>query len=1508
MAGDEMDLPKLKELKGEKNLSEWNSLLRLHLTYHGLLDYITIGIPGTTPETIKNGVKVMLFLQSSLSTEIRERLINGGVREDETDPKAFYDSIMRILPDASENAIQELMEEFCHMKRRNFTTFHKYLERLQFLRRRLKELVPNLHDDVCVWIAFGGIKEYAFYTHLMIQQKENKLTWEKFTRDLTVEANRESADPALLLQKNGASNGKTGTQTTGKNNNQTGQGKKEKKPHAACGKQHAGGDDNCFFLHPELIEEFKKRTGYYPNGYGPSTTTGTAPSTGSMKFQSGIMGMTLSLTSTSTGNYQITKDTLILDSGASKHTFNDTVWFTSLKAMTKPEIFASANGGDVVVSHFGNVKFTLTNSRGCTTEFELGALFSPNAPCNMISTGMLRSDGAVVDGFNDKLVIKSTKVEIASLAWVSEVAVLCNVTKPTGSILPSFPQPSMASVTFDIMHQRLCHANKKAVEKACKEIGISFSAKEIDGHHCDACFLGKATDFKPNKTLRQWYHPLEMVAVDVIQHPPGHLGYRYTTHFIDAATGYHWLKFSKDKDAAQSILKQWITQIEVQTGLKVQNVGMDGGPEFGQGTKLFSAAPIRKWLESRGTILRTTTPDTPWYNGKIERAGKSITSYARTALIASLLPGTLWPFAEETAATILNLLPSQTDPDWRSPHERWATGIGLPEADRKPYIKHLRVFGCAAFVYIKPKYRAKADKMAPRSMKGRLIGYDDSHGRIYFVYLPDKGTVTRVNAVKFHEGFVASSDEDTDIEHEAVFDDPGLTEEYLPGTKLRSNDVTNPSNTDQTTTYMPVIPPTPIPTSKPDPSTIRLPTPGLTPEPELLDESRIQELPDVYEDPDTAIPSPQVLSEDDAERPEEFSEQDGDVDSVNNHQEDVDQPLEMERPILDVTSATSEAQDSGPRRSGRQKKKPDGFYKNLATGKANKAGELFVYLHEIDEAIRLKNDNSESQAPDYCVSLVQAMKLASPHIDVVPKNFRQARKRDDYYERWLPAMKHQMDQLESLNTWDLVDRPSGARVLPGKWVYDLKMAPQGEWLERARWVVCGNFAVDNWGNNYAAVASATTIKLALIIAANRDLDLYSFDFNTAFLNAKIPPDVLIYVEQPTGLGTGTKVCRLRRALYGLKESPLYWFLTLVPVMKSMGFEPFDSDLCLFFNKKTGVFIVLYVDDLLVAATNVDLVNATRDSLREHFQLKDLGVAKTFLGYEIFRDRENKRVYLSQRRYTQQILKKFGYEDANGVNTPWLPGLELPKKSLTDPICDPVVQKDYIKKTGSINYPAIGTRPDICYTISKLCEANDNPSKQHIQLLNHLFRYLKKTVDLCIVFGGRDLPLNDLQLNGFADATFADDALTRYSTGAHVIILAGGPVFWKSKRQTVMTSSSTEAEFINLTPAGMSLKWINGILKEFGAAQPAPVLLFTDSANALTTVLNPYNSARTRSIDIRYKWIIDQVAKKEVTVEHIAGAEMPADGLTKPLGKIAHAKFVKLLGMTTVPGGHEAESN
>jgi hypothetical protein len=202
------------------------------------------------------------------------------------------------------------------------------------------------------------------------------------------------------------------------------------------------------------------------------------------------------------------------------------------------------------------------------------------------------------------------------------------------------------------------------------------------------------------------------------------------------------------------------------------------------------------------------------------------------------------------------------------------------------------------------------------------------------------------------------------------------------------------------------------------------------------------------------------------------------------------------------------------------------------------------------------------------VSLLQAIQLAARTAKNIPKNFRQARKHPDYYTHWLPAMERQLQQLNDIKTWDLVDRPDHAKVLPGKWVYDEKLTTTNGIFERARWVVCGNFAEDGgWGNAYAAVASSTTVRVCLVITTVRGFLLWAFDINTAFLNALMPEGVVVYVEQPHGVSNGTKVCRLNRALYGLKEAPLYWFLTICPVMKKLGFEPFDSDLCLFYTKK-----------------------------------------------------------------------------------------------------------------------------------------------------------------------------------------------------------------------------------------------------------------------------------------------------------------------------------------------------
>ena len=173
-----------------------------------------------------------------------------------------------------------------------------------------------------------------------------------------------------------------------------------------------------------------------------------------------------------------------------------------------------------------------------------------------------------------------------------------------------------------------------------------------------------------------------------------------------------------------------------------------------------------------------------------------------------------------------------------------------------------------------------------------------------------------------------------------------------------------------------------------------------------------------------------------------------------------------------------------------------------------------------------------------------------------------------------------------------------------------------------------------------------------------------------------------------------------------------------------------------------------------------------------------------------------------------------------------------------------------------------------------------------------------TRDLGILLGGKYDPL-DIHLKAYCDAAFADELVSRYSTAGHVIFVAGGPIYWTSKRQTLVTLSITEAEFINLTPTGCSILWIKALLEELGYSQIAPQLLFTDSANAMAIALNPFEKQRTRHIDIRYKWVIDKVAKGEFVIQHVDTKNQIADGLTKGLQKESHANFVRFLNMTTL---------
>ncbi|CAJ2503425.1 Uu.00g108190.m01.CDS01 [Anthostomella pinea] len=303
-------------------------------------------------------------------------------------------------------------------------------------------------------------------------------------------------------------------------------------------------------------------------------------------------------------------------------------------------------------------------------------------------------------------------------------------------------------------------------------------------------------------------------------------------------------------------------------------------------------------------------------------------------------------------------------------------------------------------------------------------------------------------------------------------------------------------------------------------------------------------------------------------------------------------------------------------------------------------------------------------------------------------------------------------------------------------------------------------------------------------------------------------------------------------------------------MKDAGFVPMSTEMCLFKHEKLGVLVLIYVDDILIAGPTLKDCETVRDLLAVHFELKEMGLISKFLELRIRRNLDTNQVFINPEEYIRKNVSKYGKETTKYMGTPWKTDTVIPPswESVSD-----ILKKRYLKQTGSLNYASINTRPDIVKTISILCEANSNPGKTHLEILKHLWRYLASTASFGITLG-RKHPIDDLKIRIWADAAFADVLGSRKSTGAHI-------------------ASSTEAEFINLTPAGLTAIWIAKLLEELGYKQPKPILLHTDSANARANALNPLNAARTRHIDNRYKWIINRVQMGYFTIVQVGTNDM-----------------------------------
>lgn len=498
---------------------------------------------------------------------------------------------------------------------------------------------------------------------------------------------------------------------------------------------------------------------------------------------------------------------------------------------------------------------------------------------------------------------------------------------------------------------------------------------------------------------------------------------------------------------------------------------------------------------------------------------------------------------------------------------------------------------------------------------------------------------------------------------------------------------------------------------------------------------------------------------------------------------------------------------------------------------------------------------------------------------------------------WLEAMRDEMDSMRNNETWELCDLPDDRKAIGCKWVYKIKRSCNGSVKRyKARLVAQGfsqQYGVD-YDEVFAPVVRQTTFRTLLSIAAKHNMSVNHYDVKTAFLYGQL--NETIYMKQPPGfiVDGSTKVCLLKKSIYGLKQAARVWNQAINKVLLEGGFQPSKEDPCLYmkcFDDGNWCYILIFVDDLIVACKILHAFTYVKSILSKYFELENLGSIKEYLGMEITRD-EDGNFEICQSGYIKKIALTFGLENAKSVTTPLQVGYYRNQTGDEELLPE---NNNYRKLIGHLLYLSVNTRPDITASVCILAQKVSSPTQDDWNYLKHVVKYLVGTIAMKLklsnVRGGEQ------KLFGYADADFAEDRITRKSNSGQVFFLNGGVISWSCRKQTVVTLSSTEAEFVALSDACRELMWLKKLLRDMHQeVDDGPSIIFEDNQSVLDFITKEKFSLRMKHVDTNAHFVKHYVDNKIVNCVWCSTDEMIADLLTKPLPVSKHTKFRSLIGL------------
>ncbi|KAG8503841.1 hypothetical protein CXB51_001949 [Gossypium anomalum] len=465
------------------------------------------------------------------------------------------------------------------------------------------------------------------------------------------------------------------------------------------------------------------------------------------------------------------------------------------------------------------------------------------------------------------------------------------------------------------------------------------------------------------------------------------------------------------------------------------------------------------------------------------------------------------------------------------------------------------------------------------------------------------------------------------------------------------------------------------------------------------------------------------------------------------------------------------------------------------------------------------------------------------------------------YPDWCLAVHAEYDPLIVNSTWELRPLLPGRKAIGCKWLFKVKTNLDGSIARRkARLVAKGFSQVPgcDFKETFSPVVKPATIRTILSIAVTNSWSLRQVDVNNAFLNGDLTDEV--FMQQPPGFvqsgPSGEKlVCCLKKALYGLRVSPEF-----------------------------TLYVLVYVDDIVITGNSSDEINCFVQQLHNEFALKDMGELHYFLGIEVSRTSSGG-LHLSQHKYIRELLDRGHMSNVKSVHTPMVSSSMLSKDE-GELLADPT---EYRSLAGALQYIVL-TRPDIAYAVNRVCQFMHAPTTSHMVALKRILRYLRGTLSHGLVFRRS----NRLSLVGYAYANWGLDFDDRRSTTGYCVYFGHTPVSRCSKKQSVVSCSTAEAEYRSLAVATSDITWLVSLLAELHVKSVDLPTVWCDNSSVVAVAANSVLHSKFKHVELDLFFVREKVASGDLVVGEVPACDQVADVLTKPLSVSLFSRFRNFL--------------